>query len=302
MSINSETVAQHTNRRPEHLDPAWRYTPLNADRQPVASIRQDPRFWEGVEADWNGFTTWAADGNAIGILPERSGLVIIDCDNRKTWNIVDGTARLQADHGITDLERFAHEQNETITPTFTVATKSGGYHLYYRQNPLLPVKSKGHREGWCIDVKASRNVYAVAPPTHGYTVVRDYPAAELPLWLASHIATLNSTTRPRGDSIITQRFAEAGNWKLDIQVNGSGSSMFEAWCTAMLGAVETAAEHGGWNNAVYRVAREFFDVGISEADALDMIMAATPPWDAKGRATLARTVSSAWRGHLDKAD
>lgn len=300
MSINSHTVAQHLNARPEHLDPAWRYTPLNEDRQPVSSIRNDPRFWEGVEADWDGFTSWAADGNAIGILPERSGLVIIDCDHHKNWDIVDGTARLVAEHGINDLTRIAHEQNETIPATFTVSTKSGGYHLYYRQNPLLAVTSKGHREGWLIDIKASKNTYAVAPPTEGYQVVRDFPVAELPLWLASWIATLNRNTKPVGDSAVTQKFADAKAWKIDIQELGSGSSLFDAWCTAMLGAVITAAEHGGWNNAVYRVAREFFDVGISEADALAMIMTATPPWDAKGSETLARTVASAWRGHREK--
>src|SRR5690349_21117059 len=98
MSINEQTVSHTTNQRPSHLDPAWRYTTLNEERQPVVSIRQDPRFWEGVEADWDGFTSWAADRNAIGILPERSGLVILDCDSHKTWNVVGGTARMVADH------------------------------------------------------------------------------------------------------------------------------------------------------------------------------------------------------------
>ncbi len=300
MSFSEGTVARTLPQRPVHLDPSWRYMPLNDERKPVVSEEADPRFWAGAEADWEAFLEWTEDGNAIGILPERSDLVILDCDCRREFVIDGSRASTVLHHGIEDLKKVAAEHGEIIPATFAVSTKSGGFHLYYRQNPLLTVTSKGHREGWRIDVKASRNVYAVAPPTTGYTVVRDAPVAVLPLWLASWIRTVNQSTRPVGDSVVTERLEAARNWKIDIQELGSGSSLFDLWCRAMLGAVEASNRHGGWNNAIYRVAREFFDVGLPQEAALAMIVQAARPYDETQRRMVERTVESAWRGHRDK--
>ena len=299
MSSN-EKIAHESAGRPAHLDPAWRYVPLNEDRKPIMKVEDDPRFWEGAEADWESFQDWVEAEGTIGILPEKSGLVILDCDARREFDVDGNSAKLAVRHGIDDLKRVAAEHGENVVPTFTVKTKSGGFHLYDRQNPQLPVTSKGHRDGWRVDVKASRNSYAVSPPSVGYTVVRDLEAAVLPLWLASWICTVNQSTLPTGGARMAERMERARHAKIDVLAHGSGSSMFEMWCLALLGVVEDAARHGGWNNAIYTTAREFFDVGIDEEHVLDMIMHATPPWDDKGADMIARTVSSAWRGHLDK--
>lgn len=299
---DSTSVAPGRLVCPAHLDPQWRYLPLNGDRLPIAgfTVRDKPEYWNGLEPNWPEIRDWVRCGGAMAILPERSGLVIIDCDTASGWAVEGGTARRVNHHGITDLTRVAVELGQEIPPTFTVGSKSGGYHLIYRQNPAVPVTSKGHRDGWRIDVKASRNTYAVTYPTPGYTVLRDLPTAVLPEWLAVWIRDVNRLTPPTGGERIKRVLDHAAAWKTDVLVNGTSSGMFDAWCQALLAVVEASNEHGGWNNTIYWVSREFFDVGVEEWAVLRMLLKAAKPVDEREAMNVERTVSSAWRGHSDK--
>lgn len=303
MSSNEETVPHNIPSSPENLDPSWRYLALSPDRVPLKGMTATaaPGYWEGLDADWPSISAWVAEGNAVGVMPERSGLVILDCDTAKEWQATGNSARMVRQHGINDLTRVASEICQELSPTFTVQTKSGGYHLYYLQNPLCPVFSRGHREGWRIDVKASKNTFAVAPPTPGYSVVRDLPVAELPLWLAQWIQGLYKALQPLGGDGQRRRMGVALAMKAQLVMGGNDqeTNLFHQWCQAMLSVVSASNQYGGWNNAIYLTAHEFFDVGLGVDDVLPMILEAASPYDKSQERAVVTTVESAWRKHAD---
>ena len=303
MPTNDGTLPPFAPGRPVSLGSSWRYLGLTGDRLPLKGMTTvvAPGYWEGLAPDWSEINAWVGEGNAIGILPEKSGLVILDCDTVRAWQTEGNTDSMVRGHGLDDLKRVAAQCEQMITPTFTVKTKSDGYHLYYAQNPLCPVTSRGHRDGWRIDVKASPNTFAVAPPTPGYSVVRDIPVAELPLWLAQWVQGLYKALDPVGGAGQRRRMDLAVAMKHELLLNGSGQepNLYLKWCNAMLNVVAASNQYGGWNNAVYLTAHEFFDVGMSVADVLPMIMESAAPHDAREERTVANTVESAWRKHLD---
>lgn len=288
---------------PENIDFSWRYLALTGDRVPIKGMtaQNAPGYWDGLDPDWGQITDWVKNGNSVGILPERSGLVILDCDSRKEWKVEGSSATIVRGHGIDDLKRVAQETGQDVPATFTVRTKSDGFHLYYRQNQVCPVQSRGHRDRWRIDVKASRNTYAVAPPTPGYSVVRDLPVAELPLWLAHWIQGLYKTVPPLGGENQRRRMEAATALKYRILLGGTvqDGDLFGHWCQAMLNVIVASNQYGGWNNAVYLTAHEFFDVGLSVTDVMPMILEAAAPYNEREERTVRSTVESAWRKHTD---
>lgn len=101
----------------------------------------------------------------IGVACQPSGLVVIDCDAGKPWplpgdppaGVGDGADVLQAlaeRHGQPDL---LHGPGAV-----TVATPSGGLHVYYRQGAAPAVKSSAGKVAPWIDVRAAGG-YVVAP-------------------------------------------------------------------------------------------------------------------------------------------
>lgn len=284
---------------PRHLDPGWRFLPLNENAKPPkgCTLNERPDYWQGVQGDWAGFGGWVERGNTVGLLPERSGLVVLDCDTRVTWGVdADGVGSQVVHHGIDDLKRVAAEHGEAVEPTFCVQTKSGGLHLYYRQNPRLRVRSHGHRDGWLIDVKASANVFVVAPPSRGYQVVRDLEAAEMPEWLAQWVNDLGRRTLPLGGERMT-RLREA--IKRDQPLAWSEGSVFTRWVGWVLDAIRIADAEGGWNNEIYLACRTLFDVGLTVDDVRDLVMRAAAPRSGADERMATDTITSAWRGHLD---
>jgi hypothetical protein len=123
----------------------------------------------------------------VGIATGESGLVVIDLDVNKTheeppwpWNepgITDGAdvfATIAAEHG----EWFPID-------TFTVATPSGGWHLYYTSNE--EIRNAAPLTGlWRVDVRAQGG-YVVAPgsvlPNGRYEVINPVEVSPLPGWL-----------------------------------------------------------------------------------------------------------------------
>lgn len=294
--------------RPEHLDPDWRFIPLttkDGKARPMHAMNAQPSYWEGASPDWEGFQGWVTGGNPIGMLVERSGLVVLDCDvkeyDSQGWVIQGNTASFSPAtyrHGITDLTRVAGEHGKTVVPTFTVRTKSGGYHLYYRQNPQLPVTSKPHRDGWLIDVKASRNSWVVAPPSPGYEVVRDLPAAVMPLWLARWVSELTRLTMPIGGARVRNVMLDAARLRVNL-IGSKDEDLFTRWVSTVLTVVALANRHGGWNNEIYRASHELFDVGLSLDEVEPAVLRAAAPVDERERRGAVDTIRSAWRKHLE---
>jgi hypothetical protein len=146
---------------------------------------------------------WAHGPFNIGIATGPSGLVVVDLDTAKDelppppWN-VPGVRDGQ------DVLAVLAEQAGQPVPldTFTVATPSGGMHLYFRAPSDVKLRNtegdKGRGLGWRVDTRAHGG-YIVAPGSvldgHPYAVVVDRDPAPLPSWLIDRLrpAPLSST-------------------------------------------------------------------------------------------------------------
>ncbi|MDT7706461.1 MAG: hypothetical protein QOG20_2068 [Pseudonocardiales bacterium] len=159
--------------------------PAVVDWETVASTDPDQ-----IAAWWQ-TTPWN-----IGISTGRAGLLVIDLDPHRgapppaPWTGVrsgrDVLARLAAAVG----EPFPAD-------TCTVATPSGGRHLYFRQPSGVQLRNTQGALGWRIDT-GGHGGYVLAAGSRAadgrrYRVLRDLPVAELPPWL---LDALSESTRP----------------------------------------------------------------------------------------------------------
>lgn len=287
--------------KPQHLGEKWRYLPLTKDRTPLKGYTKTshPEYWEGITGTWDDLEKWVSGGKAaVGILACESGLVIVDCDVKKVFESVGNTAGMVEYHGINDLKRVCEELGHVVPPTYTVESKSGGYHLYYRQHPDWPLRSSGHRENWHVDVKASSRVFAVTPPSVDYHVIRDIPVARMPEWLARWLLRLRTNTNPVGGESVRRRMNELRDMRdtgVDLNVGGDYHAIL---VDHILGIVRDSQQQ--WNNRIYLAARQLFDVGYTAEEAEEMLTKPAAPWNERETYNLRRTVGSAWTGHLNK--
>ena len=73
---------------------------------------------------------WQHAPYAIGIATGPSRLVVIDLDIPKPGDALpDRWAHLRIGSGAAVLRALTREQHTTVTPTYTVSTPSGGWHL-----------------------------------------------------------------------------------------------------------------------------------------------------------------------------
>jgi hypothetical protein len=127
-------------------------------------------------------------GHGIGIGCRASNVVVLDLD-------VHGE-----DDGPSVLAALADRLGEQVPATFTVATASGGSHLYFRVPADCTIgSSSGGRTplGPGIDVRGPgrrTGGYLVGPGSTvsglTYTVAKDTAVAPLPDWLASQLTAL----------------------------------------------------------------------------------------------------------------
>jgi hypothetical protein len=127
--------------------------------------------------------SWPAGAN-IGVACRASGIVGLDLDRHAG-----------SPDGVASFARLCAARGQPCPETFTVATPSGGLHLYFRVPPgteigspigWLPgvdVRGPGHRSGGYLAGPGS--VTAAGE----YQVARDQPIAPLPAWL-SRLLTL----------------------------------------------------------------------------------------------------------------
>ncbi|MEQ7008716.1 bifunctional DNA primase/polymerase [Actinopolymorpha sp. B17G11] len=237
--------------RPNSKIPAFPNHPADA------CDRTDPWCCAG-HVDWETRATtdpdrirrgWARIPYGVGIACGPSHLVVIDLDTPKPddrrppqWQIpgvVDGH----------DVFATVCEQAGQPIPldTYTVATPTGGTHLYYRHPDHGPTlrNTTGGRPGslgWKIDTRAGGGQVVAAGTTingRTYRVVRDVDPAPLPGWLAERL-----TPRP----LPPERPA-----RVNLATDRRGRYLHKA-VTEQVGIVRNAAE-GGRNHTLYMSAQ-----------------------------------------------
>lgn len=315
-------------------DPLFRYIPLIKDDgrwkpclvlpENCAPEDHDGRaagsaYWQGAPADWPDLQRAVAAGQGVGVLVERSGLVVLDCDVRmrdEHGYVVQGPGRAvwsgaRRDVGFDDLARVCAGLGHEVPATYTVRTKSGGVHLYYRTAPNA-LKSSGHREGWAVDVKASAHTWVVAPPTEGYRILtpETAPVAPLPEWLLAWLrdrlavdlpplggAARAARTRSAGERFATRPSAYEAERGRRIDGSplpaGSMEELIKGWAHEILVRIRESNYYGGWNNEIYIGACRLSEAGYAGSDVLSMILEAATPWNEAEKRTVERTVASA---------
>ncbi|TDU05232.1 bifunctional DNA primase/polymerase-like protein [Streptomyces sp. 846.5] len=144
---------------------------------------------------------WTNGAYNIGIACGPSHLLVVDLDTPKhpgdtpppPWHDQD------VHTGADVLAHLATDQDPGWRETFTVATPSGGTHLYYQAPAGRTYRNTTGTLGWKIDTRAAGGL-VVAPGSQTakgpYTVLNDAPPAPLPHWLADLLAP--APLRPSG--------------------------------------------------------------------------------------------------------
>ncbi|MFD4195934.1 bifunctional DNA primase/polymerase [Amycolatopsis thermoflava] len=121
---------------------------------------------------------WAADRWNIGLATGPAGLVVVDLDMPK-----DGEP---GPDGVAALAELAAERGGPVPDTFTVATPSGGRHLYYRAPAGVRLRNSQGQLCPHVDTRAGGG-YVVGPGSvtaeGGYELLDERAPAELPGWL-----------------------------------------------------------------------------------------------------------------------
>jgi bifunctional DNA primase/polymerase-like protein len=125
--------------------------------------------------DW-----WAYRPYNIGISCAPSGLVVIDLDVPK-WRGADPAT------GVSTFTELCGRAGQPYpSGTFTVATPSGGTHLYFRA-PAVAITNSASRLGPLIDIRAGGG-YVLGPGSRvggrSYIPTNATPPAPLPSWIA----------------------------------------------------------------------------------------------------------------------
>jgi len=112
---------------------------------------------------------WQHTPHSIGIATGPSGLVVIDLDTPKPGEPVpDRWANGGITSGAGVLRSLARAQRTTITPTWTVRTPSGGWHLYYT-TPATGPRTNPPSNHPCSPCPAHRPPGTAPHPPHSRT-------------------------------------------------------------------------------------------------------------------------------------
>ena len=130
----------------------------------------------------------------IGVAAGPSGLLVVDLDQPKTSaDLAPEPWRSRgATNGADVLAMTAADHDAGIPATYTVATPSGGQHLYYRQPTGHQLGNSAGRIGWKIDTRGHGGyiVGAGSITDHGrYQASNTTPPQALPDWIANALDT-----------------------------------------------------------------------------------------------------------------
>lgn len=185
---------------------------------------------------------WANKSFGIAIATGPSQLLVIDLDVAKHPDRpsgYDSLAQLENEAG----HRLPEE-------TFTVATPSGGRHLYYHQDHEHRLRCSAGRLGPGIDTRG-KGGYIIAPPTAladgRYSIECDKPPAQLPAWIAEQLRPAAPETPERPD----------GRCSTPTLVSARRRQRYvEAAVAGELDRIATAIS-GDRNNSLFRAAIAF---------------------------------------------
>lgn len=249
----------------------------NAGKHPVGDDWQHHTAESGLAAVRD-LATKRASRNLgapnLGILPEPSGLVIIDCDPRNKGNET----------------MAAHKaKGRKLTRTKANRTGSGGWHAYYKAPEGVRLKAT---LGEGVDIKHNGMVVAEGSVSHAgpYSVLVDEEIVELDDWVVEVGAkppttpTVGSTAKakaaidpddpdgPRQRAYLTSAFeGELGKLK----------AMREA-ATRDFASNPRGYKGPNWNNGMFRVACKTIEIGNHPAmdrsaeDLLDVVRQEAP--------------------------
>lgn len=135
---------------------------------------------------------WSRGPFNIGLATGPSGLVVVDLDAAKSGQTPPDEWRLPGVQDGQDVLAVLADQHHEPAPgdTCTVATPSGGLHLYYRAPEGERLRNTQGSIGWKVDTRAHGG-YVVAPGsvvdgrTYDYLSTQD--PAELPAWLLAEL-------------------------------------------------------------------------------------------------------------------
>lgn len=289
------------------------------------------RYWsQPLNTTWDELQATVTEGFRINgkltpcdvaMFPAMSGLVVIDCDvkryDAKTGFVSSGgTATLEllsperVEYGYNDLQREVEKLGHSMMElaTYVVQTKSGGFHLYFRENPRVKLQNSGHRHDWRVDVIAhnagSDRSWVAAPPTPGYEVVRDLPVMEIPDWLATWLQGVNRHLPALGRERRTglnRQTAETRKRALALPIeDGEDESLIGAWVRQELSVVALANQEGGWNLAIYQCTLNLLEGGWDEDAVANTVLKAAKPTSNLESRNAMYTIESACRRHARK--
>lgn len=177
----------------------WRVFPLVAGRK---KPRKSATDWEErATCDPERIERWWASHprDNIGIATGPSGLVVVDLDVPKPGDPPPPIACQHATGGLDVLTTLADRHGQQLEPTWSVATPSGGRHLYYQAPNGQQLRNTSGRAGWKIDSRAWGG-YVVAPGSlvDGccYELVDDTTPVAMPNWLTRLLAPPPQAIQP----------------------------------------------------------------------------------------------------------
>ena len=260
----------------------------------VFPLRPDSKV-PAVRGDWEGLAVadplrlrelgWPPGGN-IGIACGPSGLFVLDLDVAKHPDptptpTTDTTTRTELTDeppdGMAVLDELA--AGRPIPPTFTVATPSGGRHLYFRPPNTLKLRNTVARLGPLIDTRAAGG-YVVAPGSvihsRRYEIVEDAPIAPVPRWIVRELILRSRAALPPPPVI---RPTVAGPRQPADAVAAYGAAALRNETERVL-AAQTGTRNDTLNRAAYALGR------LIGAGILDRDLAASELFHAARRAGL----------------
>lgn len=184
----------------------------------VPAVRED---WEGLAVRDPGRLRelgWPPHAN-FGIACGPSGLFVLDLDvpkqpqppEEQSAGAAQSATAQEPRNGMQALRVLA--AGRPIPRTFTVATPSGGTHLYFRAQKGLPLRNTVARLGPMIDTRAAGG-YVVAPGStiggNQYRVADDAPVAPIPRWIVRELVARSRQASPSLPPLAVNRSDVAG--------------------------------------------------------------------------------------------
>jgi hypothetical protein len=180
----------------------WRVFPLAPGYKTPRRAAPDWEARATIDRDRIGRWWHTHPRDNIGIACGPSGLVVIDLDVAKhdetppePWAGAAGGAEV--------LAQLAHTRGHELAATWTVATPSGGRHLYYRAPTGPELRNTAGRVGWRIDTRAAGGYVVAAGSIVGgraYELVGTTDPIDLPDWLHELAAPPAPASPPAGRS------------------------------------------------------------------------------------------------------